>query len=238
MPVRKTASPSGTPRPASRPGTSARSGSTLAASRTRRPAHTDRRTSSSAVQRGAGNEPREAARRKPSTSVDVEVASVATFGAGCFWGVEVVFRRVPGVLDVVCGYAGGQTPHPTYEEVCTDATGHAEVVQITFDPRQVTYRALLDVFFDCHDPTQHNRQGDDIGSQYRSVIFYHSPQQQREAKAAISRRSRSGRYTSPVVTSVEPASTFYPAETYHQRYLEKRGLASCHLPPSARPTAR
>jgi len=151
----------------------------------------------------------------------------ATFGAGCFWGVESFFRAVPGVVDAVAGYAGGQTKNPTYRDVCTDRTGHAEVVQVTFDPAKVSYDRLLDIFFQNHDPTQLNRQGPDVGTQYRSVIFTHSPEQERAARAK--KEALIGRFKRPIVTSIEPAPAFWRAEEYHQRYLEKNGLPSCHL---------
>lgn len=154
----------------------------------------------------------------------------ATFGAGCFWGVEVSFRQIEGVLDAVSGYAGGKTRNPTYEEVCSDSTGHAEVVQVTFDPERVPYERLLDVFFTSHDPTTLNRQGPDHGTQYRSAVFYHSDAQREAAVSAKERWGRSGKFSRPIVTEVAPASEFWPAEEYHQRYLEKRGLASCHVP--------
>ena len=152
----------------------------------------------------------------------------ATFGAGCFWGVEVTFRNVPGVVDAIAGYSGGTTERPTYEEVCRHGTGHAEVVDVTFDPERVSYQQLLDVFFTSHDPTQLNRQGPDVGDQYRSVIFVHGEAQQLVAEAARNRWQASGRYRKPIVTRIEPAQPFWAAEDYHQRYLEKRGLASCH----------
>lgn len=153
-----------------------------------------------------------------------------TFGAGCFWGVEEVFRTLPGVLSTVVGYAGGHTEYPTYEEVCTDQTGHAEVVQITFDPDQISYRKLLDVFFQNHNPTCLNYQGPDFGSQYRSVIFYHSVAQKKLAEEAITRESASDHWGGhPIVTQVEPAPHFTPAEEYHQQYLLKLGKSSCHL---------
>jgi len=154
----------------------------------------------------------------------------ATFGAGCFWGVEVTFRQVPGVLDAVAGYAGGTLANPSYQDVCTGRTGHAEVVEVTYDPARVSYDDLLDVFFTRHDPTTLNRQGPDHGTQYRSAVFYHDDEQRRTAEAARERWNRSGRWQRPIVTEITPASTFYRAEEYHQRYLEKRGLASCHLP--------
>ena len=151
----------------------------------------------------------------------------ATFGAGCFWGVEEAFRAVPGVLSTMVGYAGGSVSNPTYKQVCTDRTGHAEVVQVEYDPALVSYGQLLDVFWNAHDPTQVDRQGPDIGTQYRSVIFYHDPEQQSEAEA--SRRAAAGRWSRPVATRIEPAPTFWPAEDYHQQYLAKRGLSHCHL---------
>jgi len=154
----------------------------------------------------------------------------ATFGAGCFWGVEVAFRQVPGVLNAEAGYEGGSLTNPSYEDVCTGRTGHAEVVEVTFDPAGVSYEQLVDVFFTHHDPTTLNRQGPDRGSQYRSAIFYHDKEQRGVAEAAKERWNRSGRWRSPIVTEVTPASTFYRAEEYHQRYLEKHGLANCHLP--------
>jgi peptide-methionine (S)-S-oxide reductase len=154
----------------------------------------------------------------------------ATFGAGCFWGVEVAFRQIPGVLNAEAGYEGGSLPNPSYQDVCTGRTGHAEVVEVTFDPARVSYEQLVDVFFTHHDPTTLNRQGPDRGTQYRSAIFYHDEEQRTVAEAAKERWSRSGRWRSPIVTEVTPASTFYRAEEYHQRYLEKHGLASCHLP--------
>jgi len=151
----------------------------------------------------------------------------ATFGAGCFWGVESFFREVPGVIDAVAGYAGGQTQNPTYGDVCSDRTGHAEVVQVTFDPQKVSYDRLLDIFFENHDPTQLNRQGPDVGTQYRSVIFTHSPEQERAARAK--KVAWASHFKRPIVTSVEPAPAFWRAEEYHQRYLEKNGLPSCHV---------
>ena len=153
----------------------------------------------------------------------------ATFGAGCFWGVESFFREVPGVTDAVSGYAGGHTASPSYRDVCSSRTGHAEVVQVTFDPAKVSYDKLLDVFFKNHDPTQLNRQGPDWGTQYRSAIFFHSPQQEAEAKSSKQALENSGRFRKPIVTQIVPAETFYEAEDYHQQYLEKRGLASCHI---------
>ena len=153
----------------------------------------------------------------------------ATFGAGCFWGVEARFAELPGVLDTAVGYEGGTLEHPTYKEVCTDRTGHAEVVQVTFDPTRVSFEALLDAFFSLHDPTQLNRQGPDWGTQYRSAIFASSPEQESAAKAKIAELSAGGSFRKPIVTEVSPAKTFWKAEEYHQRYLEKRGMVSCHI---------
>ncbi len=149
----------------------------------------------------------------------------ATFGAGCFWGVEADFRKIDGVTKSTVGYLGGTLVNPTYEQVCTDSTGHAEVVQIEFDPAVVTYDELLDLFWKIHDPTQLNRQGPDVGTQYRSAVFFHSPEQERLARASKERAQ--DRFSRPIVTEVTEASEFYPAEDYHQKYLEKRGLASC-----------
>ena len=152
-----------------------------------------------------------------------------TFGAGCFWGVEARFSEMIGVLDTQVGYEGGSLEHPTYKEVCTDRTGHAEVVQVTFDNSRLSYDELLDAYFAMHDPTQLNRQGPDWGSQYRSVIFTHSDQQQRAAKTRIAELCASGSYRQPIITQVTPAINFWKAEEYHQRYLEKRGMVSCHI---------
>jgi peptide-methionine (S)-S-oxide reductase len=149
----------------------------------------------------------------------------ATFGAGCFWGVEAAFRRLDGVLKTRVGYAGGTVDHPSYKEVCSDRTGHAEVVEVTYDDEQVPYAQLLAVFWAEHDPTQVNRQGPDIGSQYRSVIFVHDDEQRAAAEA--SREQVQSRLSRPVATSIEDAPPFWEAEDYHQQYLEKRGLASC-----------
>ena len=157
------------------------------------------------------------------------MTELATFGAGCFWGVEVTFRNVHGVKDVLVGYLGGTLANPTYRDVCTGRTGHAEVVQVEYDPAEVTYDKLLDVFWGNHDPTTLNRQGPDVGAQYRSAIFYHTPEQMRIAEESKARLEASRRFRKPIVTEITQASTFYPAEDYHQRYLEKRGLASCHI---------
>jgi peptide-methionine (S)-S-oxide reductase len=155
--------------------------------------------------------------------------ATATFGAGCFWGIEEAFRRVPGVLDTAVGYMGGHLANPTYEDVCTDQTGHAEVVQVTYDPQRVSYPQLLDVFFQVHDPTTPNRQGPDVGSQYRSAVFTHDDAQRAAAEAAIQALDARGRFRRPIVTQVVPAGDFWRAEEYHQRYLQKRGRSSCHL---------
>lgn len=153
----------------------------------------------------------------------------ATFGAGCFWGVEATFRQIPGVRSTAVGYMGGTLQNPTYKDVCTDRTGHAEVVQVEYDPSKVSYDELLSVFWANHDPTQLNRQGPDVGTQYRSVIFFHNPQQEAAAKASKEKLQASGHYKRPIVTAIVPAEEFWRAEDYHQQYLEKRGLASCHI---------
>ncbi len=153
----------------------------------------------------------------------------ATFGAGCFWGVEAEFRSVPGVIEAIVGYSGGHTVNPTYKQVCTGQTGHAEVVEVEYDPSKVSYGQLLDVFWSSHDPTQLNRQGPDFGTQYRSVIFYHDEEQKAEAEASKARLDASGSFRRPIVTQIVPAVPFYRAEEYHQRYFEKQGRASCHL---------
>ena len=153
----------------------------------------------------------------------------ATFGAGCFWGVEVAFREVKGVTDAAVGYSGGNMENPTYRDVCTGRTGHAEVVEIEYDPAQVSYEGLLGVFWENHDPTQLNRQGPDTGTQYRSAIFYHTEEQRKAAEESKRALEESGRFRRPVVTVIEPASAFFRAEEYHQQYLAKRGLASCHV---------
>jgi peptide-methionine (S)-S-oxide reductase len=153
----------------------------------------------------------------------------ATFAAGCFWGVEAAFRQVPGVVDTAVGYTGGSVPNPTYEDVCTDRTGHAEAVRVEFDPAQVSYDRLLDVFWENHDPTTKNRQGPDMGTQYRSAIFFHDTGQEKAASESRNRLEQSGRYRRPVVTEIVPAKEFWQAEEYHQRYLEKRGLAHCRI---------
>ena len=153
----------------------------------------------------------------------------AMFGAGCFWGVESTFRNIKGVTAATVGYAGGTTDNPTYEDVCSSETGHAEVVEVEFDPAAVTYQQLLDVFWANHDPTTPNRQGPDVGTQYRSAIFCYTPEQQTAAEESKAEQGTSGRFRRPIVTQIEPAPKFYRAEEYHQRYLEKRGLAHCAI---------
>jgi peptide-methionine (S)-S-oxide reductase len=147
----------------------------------------------------------------------------ATFAAGCFWGVEADFREIDGVVDALVGYTGGSTPNPTYQQVCSDRTGHAEAVEVTFDPLRVSYERLLDAFWGMHDPTTRNRQGPDVGSQYRSAIFYHSDAQKAAAEASKAALERSGRFRGPIVTEIVPAPTFWRAEDYHQQYVTKRG---------------
>lgn len=153
----------------------------------------------------------------------------ATFAAGCFWGVEATFRQVEGVLSTAVGYTGGRLENPSYRAVCTDTTGHAEAVDVDYDPSKVTYEQLLDIFWENHDPTTLNRQGPDFGSQYRSAIFYHDSLQETAARESKEKRNASGRYPRPIVTEITAASTFYRAEEYHQQYLEKRGLAHCNI---------
>jgi peptide-methionine (S)-S-oxide reductase len=160
---------------------------------------------------------------------EIMTTEKATFGAGCFWGVEATFRAIPGVTSATVGYAGGTKENPTYEDVCGHGTGHAEVVQVEFDPAVVSYEQLLGVFWSNHNPTTLNRQGPDVGDQYRSVIFYHTPEQQAVAEESKTRLEKDGRFKRPIVTFIQPAPAFYPAEDYHQRYLEKRGLAHCAI---------
>jgi peptide-methionine (S)-S-oxide reductase len=151
----------------------------------------------------------------------------ATFGAGCFWGVESTFRRLPGVQSTQVGYAGGDLNNPTYHDVCTGGTGHAEVVEVSFDPQVISYHDLLEVFWNNHNPTTLNRQGPDVGTQYRSVVFYHSPEQEADARA--SRDAAQSRFPRPIVTQIVAAPQFWRAEEYHQQYLEKRGVDHCHI---------
>jgi peptide-methionine (S)-S-oxide reductase len=153
----------------------------------------------------------------------------ATFGAGCFWGVEEAFRKMPGVVSTAVGYSGGTFENPTYRDVCTGRTGHAEVVQVDYDPSKVTFEELLAVFWAVHDPTTLNRQGPDVGTQYRSAIFFHSPAQQAAATASKEKLQSSDRVKRPIVTEIAPASTFYPAEEYHQQYIAKGGRSGCHI---------
>ena len=153
----------------------------------------------------------------------------ATFAAGCFWGVEETFRTTPGVLSTQVGYTGGHTDKPTYHDVCTDSTGHAEAVEVTYDPAKVSYEDLLKIFWENHNPTQMNRQGPDIGSQYRSAIFFHSPEQESQARASKQALAESGRFSKPIATEIVPAVPFHRAEEYHQQYLLKRGRTHCHI---------
>jgi len=154
----------------------------------------------------------------------------ATFAAGCFWGVEDVFRHAKGVTSTTVGYTGGQTENPTYKEVCTDRTGHAEAVEIEFNPAEVTYRELLALFFQSHNPTTINRQGPDIGTQYRSAIFFHDAEQEAAARDAVAALEKARVFPRPIVTQIVPAAVFYRAEEYHQQYFEKNGMRSCHVP--------
>jgi len=153
----------------------------------------------------------------------------ATFGAGCFWGVEEKFRTTPGVTDTEVGYAGGHTENPTYRQVCSHTTGHAEVVELKYDPEKITYEQLLKIFFEMHDPTQVNRQGPDVGDQYRSAIFYHTDAQKQAAEKMKSELDEAGTYRRPIATQIEPAPKFWPAEDYHQEYFKKRGGGACHF---------
>lgn len=159
--------------------------------------------------------------------MDAKNVERAIFAAGCFWGVEETFRNVKGVLSTRAGYTGGHTENPTYEEVCTHSTGHAEAVEVTFYPGVVSYKELLNIFWDIHDPTSENRQGPDIGSQYRSAIFYIDAEQERLARESMKELEKAGLYKRPIVTEITPAPAFYPAEEYHQKYLMKRGLRYC-----------
>ena len=153
----------------------------------------------------------------------------ATFGAGCFWGVEAAFQNRDGVTSTAVGYMGGAVQEPTYRNVCTDQTGHAEVVHVEFDPSRVEYEDLLTMFFELHDPTTFNRQGPDVGSQYRSAVFFHSPAQEAAARKMKDELGEAGKFAAPIVTEIVPAATFWRAEEYHQSYLEKRGMSSCHI---------
>jgi peptide-methionine (S)-S-oxide reductase len=155
--------------------------------------------------------------------------AIATFAAGCFWGVEDAFRGVQGVTSTAVGYTGGHTKNPTYKDVCSHSTGHAEAVEVEFDPKQISYQKLLDLFWEIHDPTTLNRQGPDVGSQYRSAIFYHDAEQEAAARGSKAALEKSGKFKSAIVTEISPAPEFYRAEDYHQQYFEKRGVKSCHF---------
>lgn len=154
----------------------------------------------------------------------------ATFAAGCFWGVEETFRNVEGVTSTSVGYTGGTVANPSYKDVCTGTTGHAEAVEVTYDPSRVSYEALLDVFWACHDPTTVNRQGPDVGAQYRSALFFRTPEQEAAALASKARLQEQGKHTRPIATEIAPATQFYRAEEYHQQYLAKGGVSACRRP--------
>ncbi len=163
------------------------------------------------------------------TEAGTPARATATFGAGCFWGIEAAFRQVPGVVSTAVGYMGGTRDRPSYRQVCTGRTGHAEVVQVTYDPERLGYDDVLAVFWDNHDPTTLNRQGPDVGTQYRSAVFFHDEAQEKAARRSIEELEASGRFRRPIVTEVTAAATFWPAEDYHQQYLEKRGLSTCRI---------
>jgi peptide-methionine (S)-S-oxide reductase len=163
------------------------------------------------------------------TGNKIKTLQLATFAAGCFWGVEESFRKIKGVKSTMVGYIGGLRANPTYRDVCTDLTGHAEAIQLQYDPDEVTYEELLKVFWSIHNPTTRNRQGPDVGSQYRSVIFYHTPEQELSAKRTIEELEKSGRFSNRIVTEIVPATIFYKAEEYHQRYYQKKGGGSCYF---------
>ena len=165
----------------------------------------------------------------PAKEMTMNQSDTATFAAGCFWGVQAEFDKVKGVVKTTVGYTGGHTNNPTYQQVCTDKTGHAEAVEVVFDPSVVTYDQLLNAFWAMHDPTTKNRQGPDYGSQYRSAIFYHSPEQKVAAIASKARLDKSGKLKRPIVTEITSATEFWPAEDYHQKYFEKHGGGSCHV---------
>lgn len=158
-----------------------------------------------------------------------EKTGKATFAAGCFWGVEASFAEIDGVVETAVGYAGGHTENATYEQVCSGRTGHAEAVEVKFDPAEISYEDLLDAFWELHDPTTLNRQGPDVGSQYRSAIFFHTPEQEQAALASKARAQASGKFRKEIVTEITPASEFYRAEEYHQKYFQKHGGAACHF---------
>lgn len=172
-------------------------------------------------------------RDQPANQVYIVAMEKATFGAGCFWGVEAAFRLQNGVIETTVGYAGGHTDHPTYEQVCAGGTGHVEALQITFDPKVISYERLLDIFWQIHDPTLADRQGNDVGTQYQAVIFYHSEAQRQAAERSKENLEKSGQYDEPIVTKVEPAGQFWAAEVEHQRYLEKHPGGYCHINLSA-----
>ncbi len=157
------------------------------------------------------------------------MTELATFGAGCFWGVEETFRKLSGVIETAVGYMGGSTERPTYEQVCSSRTGHAEVLQLTYDPDKISYEELLNIFWQSHNPTTLNRQGPDVGTQYRSAIFYHTPEQKEIAEKSKEGLGKSGKWKAPIVTEITPAQNFWKAEDYHQKYLMKRGEDSCHV---------
>ena len=163
------------------------------------------------------------------TGNKIKTLQLATFAAGCFWGVEESFRKIKGVKSTMVGYTGGLRANPTYRDVCTNLTGHAEAIQLQYDPDEVTYEELLKVFWSIHNPTTRNRQGPDVGSQYRSVIFYHTPEQELSAKRTIKELEKSGRFSNRIVTGIVPATIFYKAEEYHQRYYQKKGGGSCYF---------
>lgn len=156
------------------------------------------------------------------------MTQLATFGAGCFWGVEETFAKLPGVIETAVGYMGGQVERPTYEQVCSSRTGHAEVLQLTYDPDKISYEELLKIFWQSHNPTTLNRQGPDVGTQYRSAIFYHTPEQKQISEKSKVELETSGKWKSPIVTEITPAQNFWKAEEYHQKYFEKNG-GSCHV---------
>ena len=158
-----------------------------------------------------------------------EKSEKATFAAGCFWGVEAAFQEIAGVVETAVGYSGGDSERPTYGEVCTGRTGHAESVQVTFDPAEVSYEELLEAFWEVHDPTTRDRQGPDVGTQYRSAIFFHTLEQEKAARESKARLQASGKHRKPIVTEITPASEFYRAEEYHQKYFQKHGGAACHF---------
>ena len=168
-------------------------------------------------------------KERAESEIESQNVKKATFAAGCFWGVEAAFRDVEGVVSTAVGYTGGSTTDPTYEEVCTDRTGHAEAVEVVYDPKVVTYDELLDLFWSIHDPTTKNRQGPDMGSQYRSAIFYHDTEQEAAAREKLEKLQRSGLYRREIVTEIVPASEFYRAEEYHQQYFEKHGWRGCRI---------